>query len=248
MRILLADKNAVVANKLTLYFKVKGALVHWVRTSGEAIYQLSRYTYDVLILDMLSDIDGLQFLKQVRSRDHHVPILFLKDKDELSNTVPLLDGALDDFVTKPLVMKELEARLKLMTNRSHSKAEKDSHAGVCQFDSASQAFSVNGEPVYLSAIEAKILALFLLNDQRILNKQQLKQKLYSWDAQVSTNAIEVYICRLRKKIAPHGFYLKMIRRLGYLLENTADYKIIIADQPEPEERPSHLQPNSIEAG
>jgi len=219
MRILIAEDDALLADALTRSLRHAGYAADHVKDGIEADTALRGSEFDLLILDLgLPRLCGLDLLKRLRGRGSKLPILILTAMDGVENRVRGLDLGADDYLAKPFALAELEARVRALTRRGHSGSPTVLSHGQLSFDLVGRVARINGELLELSARELALLEIFMHRSGRMLNKQQLLDHLCQWGEEVSTNAIEVYIHRLRKKLETGGVRILTVRGLGYCLE------------------------------
>ena len=161
---------------------------------------------------------GHQHLKRLRGRDSRLPVLILTGLDAVSARVRGLDAGADDYLAKPFDLAELEARVRALTRRGMSGGPPVLRHGALTYDQVGRVARLNGEPLELSAREVGLLEIFLQRSGRMLSKDQLVSHLCEWGEEVSPNAIEVYVHRLRRKLEPGGVRIVTVRGLGYSLE------------------------------
>ena len=188
--------------------------VDWVRDGELADAALQSQSYDLLLLDLgLPKRDGMSVLRALRARRQQLPVLIATARDALQQRVEGLDAGADDYVLKPFELDELLARIRALLRRASGRAEPVyEHLGV-SLNPASHEASVGGQPVSLSAREWAVLEPLLARPGLVLSRQQLEEKLYSWKDEISSNAVEVYIHGLRKKLGPG--LIENVRGLGY---------------------------------
>jgi two-component system OmpR family response regulator len=219
MRILIAEDDPVLADGLTRSLRGGEHAVDCVADGAAADHALSTQTYDLAIVDLgLPRLDGFEVIKRLRKRSATPPVLILTARDALQDRVRGLDLGADDYLTKPFQLPELEARVRALIRRSASGGNTLVSHGRLTLDTAGRRVTVDGAPLELSARELGVLEVLMLRSGRVVNKDQLAEKLYGWDEDVGANAIEVCVHRLRKKIEPCGVNIRTIRGLGYLLD------------------------------
>lgn len=219
MRILIAEDDALLADGLTRSLRYSGYVADHVKDGIEAETALSASEFDLLILDLgLPRLSGLDLLKRLRGKGSTLPILILTAMDGVENRVRGLDLGADDYLAKPFALAELEARVRALTRRGQSGGSSVLSHGHLSFDQVGRVARVDGELLELSARELALLEIFMQRSGRMLNKQQLLDHLCQWGEEMSTNAIEVYVHRLRKKLESAGVRILTIRGLGYCLE------------------------------
>ena len=196
-----------------------GYAVDCARTGNEADAALEANEFDLLILDIgLPEKSGLQVLKRLRARSSKVPVLILTARDSLSDRVTGLDAGADDYLAKPFELAELEARVRALARRGMAGGLALISHGALSYDQVGRVASLDGKPIELSAREIGLLEIFLQRAGRLVSKDQLVNHLCEWGEEVSGNAIEVYVHRLRKKLEPGGVRIVTVRGLGYSLE------------------------------
>jgi len=219
MRILVAEDDAILADAVLHTLRQSGHAVDWVKNGVEADCALAAHAFDLLILDLgLPRKSGLDVLKHLRGRDSRLPVLILTGLDAVSARVRGLDAGADDYLAKPFDLAELEARVRALTRRGMSGGPPVLRHGALTYDQVGRVARLNGEPLELSAREVDLLEIFLQRSGRMLSKDQLVSHLCEWGEEVSPNAIEVYVHRLRRKLEPGGVRIVTVRGLGYSLE------------------------------
>jgi two-component system OmpR family response regulator len=221
MRILVAEDDAILADGVTRTLRQSGYAVDWVKNGAEADSALDTDDFDLLILVIgLPKKSGLDVLKRLRARDSRLPVLILTALDGVNDRVRGLDAGADDYLAKPFELAELEARVRALTRRGMAGGPTLLRHGALTYDQVGRVARVNGEPLELSAREVSLLEIFLGRAGRLVSKDQLVSHLCEWGEEVSPNAIEVYVHRLRKKLESGGVRIVTVRGLGYSLEKT----------------------------
>ena len=219
MRILLAEDDPVIADGICRALRRGGCAVDHVADGMEADAALAGQVYDLLILDLgLPRRNGIDVLKRLRARKSAQPVLILTAQDGVDDRVRGLDAGADDYLTKPFALPELEARVRALTRRGTGQP-RCIEIGQLSYDQADRVVKIGGQLVDLSAREIGLLEIFLLRVGRLVSKDQLVDHLCGWGEEVSSNAIEVYVHRLRKKLEDSGVRIVTVRGLGYCLEN-----------------------------
>jgi two-component system OmpR family response regulator len=219
MRILLAEDDQFLANGLCMALGNSGYSVDRVGTGTEADLALNVTTYDLLILDLgLPQMDGLEVLKRLRSKGLRLPVLILTARDGLDDRVKGLDLGANDYLIKPFHLPELEARIRALLRKDHWGNKTEIVCGPIRFDTVARSCMINDQPLELSARELAVIEILLQNTGRVVNKTQITERLSSWDTEVTFNAIEIVMHRLRKKLDQSGFTIRTLRGLGYLIE------------------------------
>lgn len=218
MRLLIAEDDPIIADGLCRSLRGSGYAVDRAANGVDADTALLANTYDLLILDLgLPRMSGLEVLKRLRGRDSALPVLILTALDGTSDRVRGLDLGADDYMVKPFELPELEARVRALTRRSSGMTPLV-HCGALVYDQVGRAAQINGQALELSARELGVLEVLLSRVGRLVSKDQLVDHLCGWGEEVSHNAIEVYVHRLRKKLEPGGVRIATVRGLGYCLE------------------------------
>ncbi|QWT46475.1 response regulator transcription factor [Azospira inquinata] len=218
MRILIAEDDRIIADGLSRSLRQGGYAVDCAYTGSDADTALMANSYDLLILDLgLPRLPGLEVLKRLRARNATLPVLILTAMDGTGDRVKGLDLGADDYMTKPFELPELEARVRALTRRSSGTAPVIV-CGALSYDQVGRVAHLAGQPLELSAREIGLLEILLSRAGRLVSKDQLVDHLCGWGEEVSHNAIEVYIHRLRKKLEPGGVRIATVRGLGYCLE------------------------------
>lgn len=219
MRILLAEDDHILADGLTRSLRHAGYAVDHVKTGSDADLALSAHQFDLLILDLgLPKMSGLEVLRRMRTRGSMVPVLILTAADSVEERVKGLDLGADDYMAKPFALSELEARVRALTRRGVGGGGSVVKHGPLTFDQVGRIAYLHEQMLDLSARELGLLEVLLQRTGRLVSKEQLVDHLCEWGEEVSNNAIEVYVHRLRKKIETDGVRIATVRGLGYCLE------------------------------
>jgi two-component system OmpR family response regulator len=219
LRILLAEDDPVLADGLSRSLRNAGYAVDVVDCGATADSALTAQAFDLLILDLgLPRMSGLDVLRRLRARSGSTPVLILTAADSIEERVRGLDLGADDFMAKPFALSELEARVRALTRRANGATQNLLRHGALTLDQAGRVASIDGQPLDLSAREIGLLETLLQRTGRLVSKDQLVDHLCEWGEEVSNNAIEVYIHRLRKKLEPGGIRIVTVRGLGYCME------------------------------
>jgi two-component system OmpR family response regulator len=219
MRILIVEDDPVFADGLTHTLREQGYLVECLNSGSAADQALAAAQFDLVLLDIgLPGIDGFELLSRVRQRKQKVPVLILTARDAVHDRIKGLDLGADDYLTKPFDMSELVARVRAVTRRFHGSAGNDITLGSLTLDTNGHRVLVHGKPIELSASEYTVLEMLLIWAGRVVSKDQLMKQLYEPGSDVNQSAIEVYMSRIRKKLANANVTIRTVRGLGYLLE------------------------------
>ena len=217
MKLLLIEDNTDLAEALITALKHKGFIVEWINQGITPNFLTSENEYNIIILDLgLPNIPGLDVLKSIRRANIHTPIMVLTARDTKDDCVEALNNGADDYMTKPFDLNELIARIRALSRRSAGRAEASISYKNIVLNPLSHTVTVDEQQVYLPRREFNLLQKFLENIGRVLTRDQLTTSIYNWDDEVDSNALEVHIHNLRKKIS--NFSLRTIRGIGYILE------------------------------
>jgi len=223
MRILLAEDDVIIADALVRSLRKAGYAVDHMTTGAEADTALLSQSFDLAILDLgLPKISGIEVLRRLRARKSPLPVLILTAQDGVEDRVRGLDAGADDYLTKPFALPELEARVRALTRRGTGQP-RQIELGSLVYDQAERMVKAGDQIVDLSARELGVLEMLMLRAGRLVSKEHLADHLCGWGEEVSTNAIEVYVHRLRKKLEPFGIRIATLRGLGYSLEKPAEH-------------------------
>ena len=216
MRLLLVEDDPMIGEAVQDLLRAEHYAVDWARDGDAADTALRTQPYDLVLLDLgLPKRDGLAVLRDLRTRKDRTPVLVATARDAVAQRIEGLDAGTDDYVLKPYDLDELLARLRALLRRAAGRAEPVyEHQGV-SINPATREATVQGQPVVLSAREWAVLEPLIARPGRVLSRQQLEDKLYGWGDEVSSNAVEVYIHGLRKKLGAD--VLLNIRGVGYLV-------------------------------
>ena len=230
MRLLLVEDDLMVASGMKLGLSDAGYAVDWVSSAERALEVLAQETFDIAILDIgLPGLDGLELLHRLRAKGMAcagMPVLMLTAHDALQDRVRGLDLGADDYMVKPYELPELLARLRALLRRSQAANSAVLTFGPLQLDTAARSAcvqvaqdgSMQWQPVDLGPREWTVLEYLLMHAPKPASKEKLLQALTGWDKEITPNAVEVYVSRLRAKLEPHGVALRSIRGFGYRLD------------------------------
>ncbi|NCN88200.1 MAG: response regulator transcription factor [Gallionella sp.] len=220
MRILIAEDDEVLADGLCHSMRQSGYAVDCVKDGHAARLILSgEQPFDLVILDLgLPRVDGFSVLRSLRENNRQVPVIILTARDAEGDRVRGLDLGADDYMIKPFSLPELEARVRALIRRGQCGVNPVYTCGTLVFDSVARRTTINGEPLELTTRELSVLEALMLRTGWVVSKEQMLERIYSYAEEASSNAIEVYIHRLRKKIEPAGVTIRTIRGLGYVID------------------------------
>lgn len=219
MRILLVEDNQVLADGLVALLRGSGYAVDWVSDGTSALAATATESFDLVILDLnLPEMDGISVLRSMRARQERAAVLILTARGSPEERVKGLDLGADDYMIKPFDVSELEARVRVLLRRQAGLRSSTASYGKVSFDLTSRTFSAEGVPLDIPARELGILELLFMRAGKVVAKEAIMQSLAGFDDELSGNAIEQYVSRLRKRLAPHGLTVKTARGIGYYLE------------------------------
>lgn len=218
MRILLVEDNKTLAEWLGRTLRKEQYIVDWLDDGAAADALLRTETYDLVLLDLaLPKLDGKEVLRRMRARGDRTPVMVLTADNRLESRVAELDGGADDYVAKPFEVEELEARIRVLLRRSSKVANPVVVCGELSFDTNTREFTLAGKVLSLTPRERAVLEVLTLKIGSTVNKPAIAQSLFSIDQDVSADAIEIYVHRLRKKLEGSDVMIVTLRGLGYLL-------------------------------
>ena len=219
MRILIVEDDLILADGLKNALIQSGYAVDLVSNGADADSVLVYQAFDLIVLDLgLPKLSGFEVLKRLRGRGSKAPVLILTANDDLNDRVKGLDLGADDYLSKPFILAELEARVRALIRRGQSGGGALINVSKLQLDTTNRAASYNNVSLNLSARELAVLEILMLKVGKVVNKEQMLEKLCNFDEDISDNALEVYLHRLRKKLDYSDINIRTIRGLGYLLE------------------------------
>lgn len=221
MRILVVEDDPLLADGLQNGLRQTGFDVDHARDGVEGELALAAHDYAAVVLDLgLPRLGGLDLLKKLRARGSSVPVLVLTARDRVEDRIAGLDSGADDYVVKPVDLGELAARLRALVRRSRGEAAPVLRIGGLELDPAAREVTYRGAPVELQAREFAMLHELMLNAGRVLSREQLVERLYAWGEEIESNAIDVHVHHLRRKLAPE--VIRTVRGVGYLLPRSKD--------------------------
>ena len=220
MHILLAEDDPLLGDGLRAGLRQLGFQVDWVQSGDAAERELRAQDYAAAVLDLgLPRRDGMDVLAAVRAAGLATPVLVLTARDAVPDRIRGLDAGADDYVVKPVDLHELAARLRALVRRAHGQPRDRLCAGDVELDPAARTVRKGGTAVALSTREFDLLHALMLNTNRVLTREQLEQHLYSWGQEVESNAVEVHVHNLRRKLG--SALIQTIRGVGYVLRDPA---------------------------
>lgn len=216
MRVLLIEDDPLLGDALQAGLRGRGFAVEWLRDGEAGVAALAADRFDAVVLDLgLPRLDGRRLLELRRSAGDRTPVLVLTARDALEDRVGGLDAGADDYVVKPVAIAELAARLRALVRRASGIARGQLEAGPLAVDPATRAVTWQGEPVELAPREFDVLLALTLKAGRVVTRQQIESALYEWDRSIESNAIEVHVHHLRRKLSPD--LIRTVRGVGYMM-------------------------------
>jgi two-component system, OmpR family, response regulator len=216
MRILVVEDDSLLGDGIKAGLVQAGFAVDWVRDGVAGKLALETETHAALVLDLgLPRLDGLDLLRCLRAQGDRMPVLILTARDAIEDRVKGLDSGADDYMVKPFDLHELAARLRALIRRSAGEATPVLRVGDIELDPAARRVQFRGRPLDLQPREYALLHAFMLNAGKVLTREQLSERLYAWGDEVGSNAIDVHIHHLRRKLASE--LIRTVRGVGYLM-------------------------------
>lgn len=223
MRILVVEDNRTLADGLAAVLRVAGYAVDVVHDGVSADAVLTTETFDLVVLDLsLPEMDGLDVLRRIRARRNASSVLVLTARGALDERVRGLDLGADDYMTKPFEVSELEARIRVLLRRQAGLHNSSIAFGSIELDTVSRTLSAFGQTLDIPARELSVLETLLRKAGKVVAKQSIIESLAAFDDDLSENAVEQYISRLRRRLAPYALTVRVARGLGYYLDRIAD--------------------------
>jgi len=216
MRVLLVEDDDLLGDAIQAGLRQSGYAVDWMKDGVAADHALGTEPYVAVVLDLgLPRLSGLEVLQRLRSRNSSMPVLILTARDTVDDRIKGLDAGADDYLLKPFDMGELAARLRALIRRASGKSETLLQAAGVKLDPAAHRVTYKDAPVDLSPKEFAVLHALMLNAGKVMSRTQLEEQLYAWGEEVESNAVEVYVHHLRRKLFPE--LIATVRGVGYLI-------------------------------
>lgn len=217
MRVLLVEDDELLGKGVRSGLSSQGYTVDWLKDGQAAELALLTESFDCVILDLgLPKRDGLDVLKNVRTKGNEMPVLILSARESIEDRIKGLDTGADDYLPKPFDLDELYARLRSLQRRSVGRADPLIHYGDLKLDPASHSVYQNNQRINMSPREFALLHKLLENTGRVMSREHLSQSLYGWDTEIDSNAVEVHIHNLRKKLG--NKIIQTVRGVGYMVD------------------------------
>ena len=216
MRILVVEDDPLLGDALKAGLAQRGFEPDWVKDGIAAELALQAGPFAAVVLDLgLPRLGGMELLRRERAKGGKVPVLLLTARDAIQDRIEGFDTGADDYVVKPVDLDELAARLRALIRRSRGEPAPVLQSGGLRLDPAARTVTYRGSPIGLRAKEFNLLQEFMLNVGRVLSREQLEERLYPWGEEVESNAVEVHVHHLRKKLAPE--LIRTVRGVGYVM-------------------------------
>jgi two-component system, OmpR family, response regulator len=220
MRVLLVEDDPLLSDAMSRALTQAAHVVDVARTGPDADTGLQSTEYGLVVLDVgLPGFDGLEVLRRMRARGLSIPVLIVTVRDAIDDLVLGLDVGADDYITKPFHLYEFEARVRALIRRGHVSSSSSIVNGRVRLDLAGRRLFADDQPLDLTAREFALIELLILRAGRVVTRQQIIDNLYGWEDNSSSNTIEVFIHRLRRKLAETGLDIQTVRGMGYLVDN-----------------------------
>ena len=217
MRLLLAEDDAAQAESIKTWLEMDGYNIDWVERGDYAILALEQHQYDCVLLDRgLPKASGDEILKSLRKHNAQTPVIMITARDTVQDRVSGLDLGANDYLVKPFSLEELSARVRNQLRQHQSQQSHDLRFADLVLDPHAKTLTQAGKGVNLTAKEFQILHKLMQKPEHVMTREQLEESLYAWGSEVESNAIEVFISQLRKKIG--SSYIKTLRGLGYRMQ------------------------------
>ncbi|GJH42066.1 response regulator [Pasteurella canis] len=216
MRILLIEDDTLIGNGLQIGLTKSGFTVDWFKDGKMGVEAVKTAPYDAVVLDLtLPKMDGLDILQSWRREKYDVPVLILTARDTLDERITGLQRGADDYLCKPFALAEVVARLQALIRRRYGQTNPVIEHSLVKFDPNQRKVFLKDKEISLTTREYKLLELFMLNKERVLARTFIEEKLYTWDDEVSSNALEVHIYNLRQKLGKQ--FIRTVHGVGYTL-------------------------------
>ncbi len=216
MRVLVIEDDALLGDAIQAGLKQSGYAVDWMQDGMSADQALSTEPYVAAVLDLgLPRMSGLEVLRRLRNRNSAMPVLILTAMDAIDDRIKGLDAGADDYLVKPFDMGELAARLRALVRRASGKAAPALNVNGVELDAAAHQVHYHRQLIELPAKEFAVLHALMLNAGKVLSRTKIEEQLYAWGEEIESNAVEVHIHHLRRKLFPE--LIETIRGVGYLI-------------------------------
>ncbi len=222
-QLLIVEDDSSLGDGLARALSLEGHKIEHLSSGETALARIAETPFDLVVLDIgLPGIDGFEVLRRLRLGGHAMPVLVLTARDAVGDRVHGLDLGADDYMTKPFALPELAARVRALIRRGQSDSNPRTTHGPLELDRAGRRAFLQGSPLELAAREWAVLQILLEKVEKVVSKESMIESLTNWEEDLSSNAIEVYISRLRAKLEPAGIRIRTVRGFGYMLEEFRD--------------------------
>lgn len=219
MRVLLIEDDNLIGDGLKTGLEQLGFSVDWFNDGEDGEEALFQAPYDAVILDLgLPGADGLEVLQHWRQKGRREPVLILTARGDVDQRIIGLNSGADDYLGKPFALKEVQARLNALIRRNNGQVTPEIACRDIRLDPHTRKVTQNGREITLSPKELIVLELLMINKNKVLSKESIENKIYSWDDEVQSNAVEVHVHHLRKKLGKD--VVRTINKIGYIMEET----------------------------
>lgn len=216
MRVLLVEDDDMIGRGLQMALRQADFVIDWTRDGTSATGALRACAFDLVLLDLgLPERDGLDVLRELRRRGEHIPVIILTARDEIHHRVAGLDAGADDYIVKPFDIDEVIARMRSVLRRAAGRGDSSIRHGDIRLDPVTRIVERDGTPVGVSAHEFAVLEALLQRPGAVLSRAQLEDRLYGWDEPIGSNAVEVYVHGLRRKLGSES--IRTLRGVGYFV-------------------------------
>lgn len=220
MKILLIEDDELLGEGLVESLRHFGHAVNWLTAAANVLSTLKIEEYALVILDLgLPDMDGIDLLSRIRKAGHKIPVLILTARDQIEDKLSGLEKGADDYMVKPFDIRELEARIRAVVRRMTGVTSETIELGLASLNCSSRTLEYNGKSQHLSRREFTIIEEFFRNPDKIFSREKLESLSYGWGEEIESNAIEVHIHNIRKKLNANA--IKTVRGVGYMLVSKA---------------------------
>ncbi len=225
VRVLIVEDDTALARGIARILEGEGHAVDVMASGEQAVLGARQERFDMVILDVgLPDIDGFEVLRRLRAAGERAPVLVLTARDALDDRIRGLDLGADDYMAKPFAMPELTARVRALVRRSRAQTGPKIVHGPLVLDTLARRAQLAGAPLELAAREWAVLEVLLARVEKVVSKESIIQAVANWGEELTSNAIEVYVSRLRAKLDPAGVKIRTVRGFGYMLEEFKENK------------------------
>ena len=222
MKILLVEDDQALANALQRALEMHGPVVDLISDGAQALAWLANERFDLIVLDLgLPGLDGMELLREARASGHQMPVLIITARDAVPDRVAGLNLGADDYLVKPFELDEFLARVRALYRRAQGRGSDSVELGPLVFEGSRRELRHDDQVIAMTPRETALFEVLLQQIGAVVTKQQIADSLFSIDNNAQLSAVEVYVHRLRKQLAPYGLSIRTVRGLGYMLEKPA---------------------------